>query len=252
MSAKFRVGQETILKCMRKGFGALKVDGPLEIEECVPQLINFQQPEEGKRFAELDATGARTVFQLLQFVPRLCGDTLTGIVKKYDASELENMCNDGLASRCLIDGILDGPTKQQPFSPAVKKLFEKLKGRWVALSVERIGHHTVKKIFIKLNMEDRKLLSEELANGINRLNGNAMGRSVITDCAVKDYLEGEDVWNAAVKKRLEKEDFLKDLEDSLGTEKKRKRKRKKKDDSESQPSEGNDESEGPKKTKVDV
>jgi pectin methylesterase-like acyl-CoA thioesterase len=55
-----------------------------------------------------------------------------------------------------------------------------------------------------------------------------MGRSVIADCAVKDLMEGEDVWNAAVKKRLEREIFLKEIvEGNFGTEKKRKRKRKK-------------------------
>jgi len=228
MSAKFRIGQETILKCMRKGFGTTEFG--MSMDDCVRQLINFRQPEEGKRFAELDAIGARTVYQLLRFVPRLCGDVLTGIISKFDASELESMCNDGLASRCIIDGILDGPTTQKPFSQAVKKLFEKLKDRWVSLSVERCGHHTVKKIFIKLtNMEDRASLSRELAIGINRLSGNAMGRSVIADCFVKDYMEGEDVWNAAVKKRLEREVFLKEIDEGNfgGTEKKRKRKRKK-------------------------
>ena len=73
----------------------------------------------------------------------------------------------------------------------------------MALSVERVGHHTVRKIFLKLGtmaLEDRASLSEELANSISRLNGNAMGRSVITDCAVKDYTEGDKVWNSAVKK----------------------------------------------------
>ncbi len=233
MAAKHRVGQETILKCMRKGFGALKSDGSLEIKDCIPQLIDFHQPEEGKRFAELDATGARTVYQLLRFVPRLCGEILHSIVSKYDASELISMCNDGLASTCIVDGILDGPTKQAVFSEAVTSFFLKLKGRYVALSVERIGHHTVKKIFIRLqNMEHRASLSEELAGGINRLSGNAMGRSVIMDCAVKDFMEGPEVWSASVKKRIERENFLKEIEDGKlgsngGTEKKRKRKRKK-------------------------
>jgi hypothetical protein len=234
MAAKYRIGQETILKCMQKGFGALKVDGPLTIEECIPKLIDFHQPEEGKRFAELDATGARTVYQLLRFVPRLCGGVLNSIVSKYDVSQLLSMCNDGLASTCIIDGILNGPTKQGSFAKAVEKLFEKLRGEYVALSVERIGHHTVNKIFIKLGKtEHRFSLSEELANGINRLNGNAMGRSVIMDCAVKDFMEGEELWSATVKKRLEREDFLKDIVEGnlgtpgTGTEKKRKRKRKK-------------------------
>ena len=231
MAAKHRIGQETILKCIRKGFGSLQSDGSLPIEDCITKLIDFHEPEEGKRFAELDAIGARTIYQLLRFVPRLCSGILDGIVTKYDVSELISMCNDGLASTCIIDGILDGPAKQECFAKAIVKLFEKLKGRYVSLSVERIGHHTVKKIFIKLEKKDhRYALSEELAHGINRMNGNAMGRSVITDCAVKDFMEGEEVWNATVKKRLEKEVFLKEIAEGklgAGTEKKRKRKRKK-------------------------
>mmetsp|Transcript_41 Transcript_41/g.90 ORF Transcript_41/g.90 Transcript_41/m.90 type:complete len:725 (-) Transcript_41:175-2349(-) len=223
MASKFRIGQETLLKCMKKGFKALNMDGT------VSMLLDLKQPEkEGGRLI-LDATGARTVYQLLHFVPRLCNDVLSGILE-YSADELENMCNDGLASRCIIDGILDGPTKQKPFSQAVKKLFSKLEGRWVSLSVSRVGHHTVRKIFIKLqSMDDKAALSAELAQGINRLNGNSMGRSIITDCAVKDYLESKEVWESAVKKRMEKESFLKDIfEGNLdGGEKKRKRKRKK-------------------------
>lgn len=229
MAAKFRIGQEKLLKCMQRGFGSLDVDGPLAIEDCVTHLIDYRQPEVGKRFVELDAIGARTVYQLLRFVPRLCGEVLGGIVSKYDVSHLICMCNDGLASKCIIDGILDGPTKHAPFSQSVTKLFQKLRGSYVELAVERIGHHTVKKMFIKLEaMDERASLSEELANGINRLNGNAMGRSVIADCAVKDIMAGKEVWEATVKKRLEEEAFLKDITDANnGAEKKRKRKRKK-------------------------
>ncbi len=230
MAAKFRIGQETFLKYLKKGFGALKADGAFALEDCIPELINITRPEhEGGRLI-LDATGARTVYQLLRFVPRLCDGVLSGIITKYDSDDFEYMCNDGLASRCIIDGILDGPTGQKPFSKAVKKMYQKLQGKWVALSVERVGQHTVKKIFIKLqSMEDRLSLSEELAQGIHKLDTNAMGRSVISECAVRDYMEGEEVWNNAVKKLLEKESFLKDIiEGNLGgSEKKRKRKRKK-------------------------
>lgn len=233
MAAKFRIGQETILKFIRKGFGAVASNNSIEMKDCIKKLINLRIPQDGKRFLELDANGARAVYQLLRFVPRLCGDTLSAIISSYDASEFEFMCNDGLASKCIIDGILDGPTNIKPFSQAVKRLFEKLKGRWIALSVHRVGHHTVKKIFKKLtNIEDRSSLSKELANGINRLNGNAIGRSIIIDCAVKDYMEGEEVWNNAVKKLLEKECFLEEiLTGDVGVEKKRKRKRKKGDKS---------------------
>ena len=131
----------------------------------------------------------------------------------------------------VIDGILEGSVN---FS---RELLTKLKDRWVSLSVERVGHHIVRKVFVALkSMEDKMELSAELAKCINRLNGNSMGRSIIVDCAVKDFLEGEGVWREAVKRRTEKENFLNEImEDKLGKpEKKRKRKRKKTTSNESE------------------
>lgn len=66
-----------------------------------------------------------------------------------------------------------------------------------------------------------------------------MGRSIITDCAVRDYMEGEEVWRSTVKKAMERESFLKEITESeeLNITKKRKRKRKKKDNGEN-PNEG--------------
>ena len=229
MSSKFKIGQETILKSIRTGFSTICKESDISMEDCVVKLLEMKMPEgEGGKLT-IDATGARIVYHLLRFVPRLCSDILEGILSNYGSFALEALCNDGLASRCVIDGILDGPTKQKPFSHAVKKLLEKLSGRWVDLSLERVGHHAVKKIFMKLNsMDDKLILARELANKINRLNGNAMGRSVLADCAIKDLLESEDLWRSVVKKRIEKEEFLTELiEGDVPPEKKRKRKRKK-------------------------
>ncbi len=138
-------------------------------------------------------------------------------------------------SSSIIDGILEGPTRQEPFVNAMRKLCIKLKGYLVQMSVERVGHHTVKKIFLKLkSFEDKASISQELSKGINRLNGNSMGRKIISECAVKDYMEGEDVWRSAVKKAMERELFLKEIVegDTAGGTKKRKRKRKKKENDE--------------------
>eukprot|EP00551_Chaetoceros_affinis_P005633 CAMPEP_0203676360 /NCGR_PEP_ID=MMETSP0090-20130426/24285_1 /ASSEMBLY_ACC=CAM_ASM_001088 /TAXON_ID=426623 /ORGANISM="Chaetoceros affinis, Strain CCMP159" /LENGTH=761 /DNA_ID=CAMNT_0050542883 /DNA_START=64 /DNA_END=2349 /DNA_ORIENTATION=+ len=229
MSAKFRIGQETILKSMRKGFNLSGVS------DCVPRLICYQDPENDGGRIGLDAAGARTIYHLLRFVPRLCTEILEGILTKFSAEQLISICNDGLGSRCIIDGILEGPTRQEPFANSVKELCTKLKGHWVQLSVERVGHHTVKKIFLKLKFfEDKAAISEELSKGINRMSGNAMGRKIISECAVKDYMEGEDVWRSVVKKAMERESFLKEIVegDTIGSTKKRKRKRKKKENDE--------------------
>jgi hypothetical protein len=126
-----------------------------------------------------------------------------------------------------MDGLLDGPSK----STASKLLLPKLSGRISFLAAERVGHHVVIKLFRALPLEEKAALSLELSHSLNRLGGNAMGRSVMDSCAVKEYLEGEVVWKSALAKQEEKDNWLKDImgesdnEDTEKSKKKRKRKR---------------------------
>jgi hypothetical protein len=109
MSAKFRIGQETLLKCIRKGFSVLKnkdetskgeeQDTMMELADCIPLLIGYQAPEHDRGRIGLDAAGSRTTYHLLRFVPRLCADVLKGIISNLSAEELVSICNDGLGSR---------------------------------------------------------------------------------------------------------------------------------------------------------
>lgn len=127
----------------------------------------------------------------------------------------------------IMDGLLDGPSR----SIASKLLLPKLSGRLSFLAAERVGHHAVMKLFKALPMEDKAALSAELSQSLNRLGSNAMGRSVMVSCAVKEYLEGEEVWKAALSKQEEKDNWLNDIvgevdnDDSGKSKKKRKRKR---------------------------
>jgi hypothetical protein len=107
----------------------------------------------------------------------------------------------------IIDALLDGPA-----SPVASKLLaQKLSGRFSFLAAERVGHHTVEKLFRALpTMEEKAALSAELSHYLNRLCGNAMGRSTMVKCAVKEYLEGEAVWKEALAKQL-KENWLEDI-----------------------------------------
>lgn len=121
---------------------------------------------------------------------------------------------------------------QEPFAKAVKKLANKLANNWTTLSIDRVGQHTTRKIFKKLkSFDDKAVISAELSNTMRILSGNAMGRSIITDCAVREYMEGDDLWRSTVKKAMEKESFLKEITEGEvdAPTKKRKRKRKKKD-----------------------
>lgn len=134
-----------------------------------------------------------------------------------------------------MDGILEGPMNEPVFSTAAKDLLGRFQDRLVPLSVERVGHHTVKKLFSALpDMDDRIVLAEELSSGINRLSGNAMGRSVMESCALKEFGEGIDVWKNAVSKMINRDQWLKEITgdgdgeketSKLPGKKKRKRKR---------------------------
>ena len=62
-----------------------------------------------------------------------------------------------------------------------------------------------------------------------------MGRSVMVSCAVKEYLEGESAWKAAVTKQHGKDNWLEEIlgetegsDDEDGENKKKKRKKEKK------------------------
>lgn len=135
-----------------------------------------------------------------------------------------------------MDGILDGPREEIAFADARKTLLEKLNGRLVTLAVDRVGNHTIKKLFKGLSeWEDKALLASELAQSLNRLGGNAMGRSVIEACSVSEFLQGEEAWKAAVRKTERREELVHDIlaigeEEKKADKKKRKRKRHKKEE----------------------
>lgn len=126
-----------------------------------------------------------------------------------------------------MDSWLDGPSR----AIASKLLLPKLSGRLSFLAAERVGHHTVIKLFKALPMEEKAVLSAELSQSLNRLGSNAMGRSVMVSCAVKEYLESEEMWKTALAKQEEKDSWLDDIVgDSSKNKKKRKRKRQDKND----------------------
>lgn len=140
--------------------------------------------------------------------------------------------HSGSSTRSVMDGILDGPRDEPAFSEARKNLLNKLKGQWATLAVDRVGNHTVKKLFHGLTeWEDKASLTAELAQALNRLGGNAMGRSVIEACAVREFLEGEEAWKSAVRKAQHRDELVEEIlaigEKETKSEKKKKRKRKK-------------------------
>ena len=222
LAAKYRIGQETLLKSIRNGFGSLihqtgeveksgaaeahkkkerKKTSAVEIMDCIPLLLDLRHSSGDTTRVPMDAAGARAVYHMLHFTPRLCQDILKGLLDKLTGEQIESLARDGLGSRCILDGILDGPPNDPSFASAFVSLLSKLNGRWSSISTDRVGYHSVKKLFHALpKLDDKAKLAEELAKGGNRLQGNAMGRSVSEECLVQLYVENRKEWRKAVTK----------------------------------------------------
>jgi hypothetical protein len=121
--------------------------------------LSLQKADDGERL-QLDVAGTRTVFQLLRFEPQHCKVVLKGILA-LSQEDIEAIAKDGLGSRCILDGILTQAETRSLQSCQAAAC--KATGRWVALSVDRIGHHITKKVFRALDDKgSREELVQEL------------------------------------------------------------------------------------------
>ncbi|VEU44776.1 unnamed protein product [Pseudo-nitzschia multistriata] len=239
LAARYRIEQDGLLKAVRLGFLSWKGESSggsndaeataeeggkkkkqrkkassVELKDCIPELIGLRRNPGDDQRITLDAAGCRSVHHMLRFSPRLCQDVLDGIIGGLQAEDLVSIARDGLGSRCLMDGILDGPVKTPIFAGACKDLRERMAGSWTSLATDRVGHHTVKKLFRALpKIDDKARLVEELVAGGNRLHGNPMGRSVVDSCLVDAYAENRKEWRHRVGKLLStsEEKFLSEI-----------------------------------------
>ena len=184
----------------------------LSAKGCIPLLLGLTVSSDDEPYSSgerltLNAAGARTMYHIFQFTERLRSDWVNGFLNLYGTNDLAKIANDGLGSRCIMDGLLDGPAKEV----ASKSLYSKLFNRLPFLAAERVGHHVVMKLFRALPYDDKAVMSAELSHSLNRLGSNAMGRSVMATCAVKEYLEGENAWKEALAKQKVNEEWLKDI-----------------------------------------
>ena len=220
--------QEQLIHALMCGFatinGTVKKDGDskrkkrskskeLSAKECIPLLLGLTASNDGEESypsgerLTINAAGARTLHHTFNFNERLRSDWVNAFISLYSTNDLVKIANDGLASRCIMDGLLDGPAKEI----ASKCLYPKLLKRLPFLAAERVGHHVVVKLFRALPYAEKAVMSAELSHSLNRLGSNAMGRSVMVSCAVKEYLESENAWKEALAKQKVNEEWLKDI-----------------------------------------
>eukprot|EP00986_Skeletonema_menzelii_P016431 scaffold14557_cov133-Skeletonema_menzelii.AAC.3 len=223
--------QEQLIHALMRGFASMSSSGDddaakkdsegkkkrskskgLSAKGCIPLLLGLTVSSDDEPYSSgerltLNAAGARTMYHIFQFTERLRSDWVNGFLNLYGTNDLAKIANDGLGSRCIMDGLLDGPAKEV----ASKSLYSKLFNRLPFLAAERVGHHVVMKLFRALPYDDKAVMSAELSHSLNRLGSNAMGRSVMATCAVKEYLEGENAWKEALAKQKVNEEWLKDI-----------------------------------------
>jgi len=128
LCAKWKVGQEKLLKGIYSGFAIMetktlkgeiedstekeedaekskarkrkKKTQSLSVDQCVRKLLDLDASDlaTGGRIS-LDTNGARAIYHMLHFVPRLCGDILETLVNQFSTDEIEKLAMDGVGSR---------------------------------------------------------------------------------------------------------------------------------------------------------
>ena len=155
---------------------------------------NNEQENGGSHGGSTEQHLARAVYHFAPLPTPAGGpNTLRGVLRHLDRNDIVLLAKDGLGRPVRsLDGILEQrpPPSQQGWDAvsgaARTERLAKLAERWVTLSVDRVGHHCVIKLFGGLvDMDDRlRLVKELVATGIKRLTGNAMGRKVMEACFV--------------------------------------------------------------------
>jgi Pumilio-family RNA binding repeat len=233
MAATHNIGQVQVMQSLQEGLKAIQdasaagegvnsssssSSSSSNLDECAARvLLDMKRPDstETGRLG-LNVEGTRALYHLLRFKPRLCKPVVNSLVA-LSPSDLELLAKDGLGSRCVWDAILEWPasTKNTMQAKVLRKLLDKLTGRWVSLATDRIGHHVVRKVFRCLgDINDRENLVKELVKGIHRLRANAMGRAILEASAVEEYGNdggGAAEWRKIIKKKMEKEEWLEEI-----------------------------------------
>lgn len=213
VAGRFGICQESLLKQICRGVAAVerKAAQDVTLQQCVSFLLQPKNELSGERIS-LSVPGARTVYQLLRFMPKNCKAVIAGLLE-LPQDVLEMIVKDGMGSRCVIDAILEGSTGEGVFNTARSRLVKALSGRWAALSTDRVAHHaTIKLVAVLKDMEAKKVILDELVKGKKRLSDNNMGRRVLQDCMIHEYeMNGAEEWSRIFRKRQEKATFMEDI-----------------------------------------
>eukprot|EP00977_Amphora_coffeiformis_P000837 scaffold178_cov163-Amphora_coffeaeformis.AAC.11 len=207
MAVTYPECQNKVIQGITSALESLQTNARLS-KQCATTFLGIKDSPNEDRLI-LNVEGSRALHHLLHFQ----GEAVKGVVDSVLAlsmTDLERLAKDGLGSRCVWDAILD---EGSPAAPIRKKLLTKLKGRWVALATDRVGHHVVRKMFLALpDNGSREVLVQELSESMGRLEGNAMGRKIAALAKVREYTtKGNTEWERSVGRTIKEKEWLQDM-----------------------------------------
>ena len=207
MAVSYTECQSKVIQGITAALESLQNNARLS-KRCASTLLGIKDSPNEDRLS-LNVEGSRAFHHLLRFQGEGAKDVVDSVLA-LPVTDLERLAKDGLGSRCVWDALLE---EGSPAAPIRKKLLTKLKGRWVALATDRVGHHVVRKLFLALpDIASREVLVQELSDNMARLEGNAMGRKIAALAKVREYTSmGENEWELAVGRTIKEKEWLQDM-----------------------------------------
>ena len=111
------------------------------------------------------------------------------------SAELASVCGDPLATRVLIEPLVETPPPDLAWARA--KLAGALRGNFAALACGRFGSFVVSKLFTALDARRKASLAVELVDGERALLGSPGGRAVLKLARVEHFKSNAKGWESS-------------------------------------------------------
>ncbi|KDO17875.1 hypothetical protein SPRG_21792 [Saprolegnia parasitica CBS 223.65] len=189
-------------------------------KDVVPALIALELSNSQNAKLSLNVAGARIVETLLQFPASITAPLVKSILG-LNALQLVALSKDSVGSRCLVEPIWNSENDE-----AKIELFNKFKGQFGTLAMDRNGAFSVIKCFNTMSLEYKTMIAEELSFMDAKLVGNHFASMVLTNCNVHEFKTNEEKWRSTYERKRKVKELFSDLVDETSSTKKDKKQKK--------------------------
>ncbi|ETV96895.1 hypothetical protein H310_10170 [Aphanomyces invadans] len=217
-------------KLREKSFFLALVAGVEKLESAKPEparrdvvsaLIGLQLSNNQNSRLTLNVPGARIIETMLKF-PTDVATPLTQSILKLNSLQLVALAKDSTGSRCLVE-----PIWASESDDAKLALYEKLKGQFGSLVLDRNGSFTVLKCFDVMPLAEKTAIVDELAAVDGKLAGSHFASMVLTHCNVHEFKSNREKWLSSHERKKKVKELFSDF---LGDESNKRKPNKSADD----------------------